>query len=340
MALSCSAHVLLMPIDNLISNEQQLSSSYQHYIVPFCQQHLVHGEFSGVDGISIAYAYVVHPEAIGSVVISSGRIEAFIKYKEVIYDLYQNGYSVFIHDHRGQGLSGRMCPNSHLGYVVSFDDYVADLKIFMQKVVKANTCHQANLLCHSMGSTIGALYCLAHPADFAKVVFCAPMFGVRPPLPNCLVSLLLAANGLINRVFHNENGYFFGQKNYQSKPFLTNELTHSELRYSIFRQEYDACPQAKLGGPTGQWLKAAVSAMDKVERLAPQFPIPALVMQAGADEVVDNSRQSRVSARLAKCKMMVVEGAKHELLMEQDQYRQECLQGALNFFKGNNSPSL
>ncbi|MFT5312667.1 MAG: alpha-beta hydrolase superfamily lysophospholipase, partial [Paraglaciecola sp.] len=41
-------------------------------------------------------------------------------------------------------------------------------------------------------------------------------------------------------------------------------------------------------------------------------------------------------ARLTKCKMRVLEGAKHELLMEQDQYRQVCLQATLDFFKADN----
>ncbi len=322
-----------MPINECISSEQQLASSYQHVIVPFWQQHLKHGEFPGIDGISIAYAYAVHPQAIGSIVISSGRIEAFIKYKEVVYDLYQNGYSVFIHDHRGQGLSGRMCVNPHLGYVVSFDDYVADFKTFMEKVVKANSTHQPKLLCHSMGATIGALYCLTHPQDFQQVVFSAPMFGIRPALPEWLVGVLLGANKLISGLCGNKDGYFFGQADYQNKPFVGNELTHSKLRYTLFRQEYEACPQAKLGGPTGQWLKAAAEAMDKVERSASEFPIPSLVMQAGADEVVDNKRQNRVSARFATGKSMVIAGAKHELLMEQDQYRKVCLQATLNFFK-------
>lgn len=318
----------------LISNEQQLKSSYQQFIVPFWQQHVSHGEFLGVDGITITYAYVVHPDALGSIVISSGRIEAFIKYKEVLYDLYQSGYSVFIHDHRGQGLSGRMCPNPHMGYVVSFDDYVADFKTFVQEVVKPNSTQKPKLLCHSMGSAIGALYCLAHPEDFEQVVFSAPMFGIRPSLPDWFVALLLGASRLINRLSDNKDGYFFAQTDYQSKPFLGNELTHSELRYKIFRQEYEACPQAKLGGPTGQWIKAAAEAMDKIERLAPGFPTPALVIRAGADEVVDNRRQSRVSARLANCKTMVIDGARHELLMEEDQYRQTCLQATLDFYAG------
>ena len=113
----------------------------------------------------------MHPEASASVVISSGRIESLVKYKELVYELYQNGYSVFIHDHRGQGMSGRLALNLQIGYVSDFDDYLQDLNIFVEQVVKPNSVAQLKLLCHSMGSAIGALYCLAHPEDFEQVVF-------------------------------------------------------------------------------------------------------------------------------------------------------------------------
>ena len=176
----------------------------------------------------------MHPDAIGSVVISSGRIESLVKYKEVVYDFYQNGYSVFIHDHRGQGLSGRMLDNPQIGYVQCFDDYVSDFKQFIDQVVSESSQHKPKLLCHSMGGAIGALTVMRYPELFDRVAFSAPMFGIRPSLPNWFANLLLSLHAVLNK----KNAYFFGQKNYESKPFKTNELTHSEIRYQIFRQEY------------------------------------------------------------------------------------------------------
>ena len=285
-----------------------------------------------MDDISIRYAYILHPEALASVVISSGRIESLIKYKELVFELYQNGYSVFIHDHRGQGLSGRLIHNLQMGYVEDFDDYVKDLKTFVEQVVKPNSSAQLKLLCHSMGSAIGALYCLAYRDDFKQVAFSAPMFGINPPMPDGLANVLVNISIGVNRLFSKEASYFIGQQDYVNKPFAGNPLTQSEIRYAMFKQEYEDNPQIKLGGVTGHWLKAAAQAMNKVERLAPQFPIPALVIQAGADEVVDNKRQDRVSLRLANSEKIVVDNAKHELLMEKDCYRQPCLRAILTFF--------
>jgi lysophospholipase len=320
-----------------LSSELSLKSSFYETISPFWQARVKCGEFSGVDDISIHYAYVLNPEATASVVISSGRIESLVKYKELVFELYQNGYSVFIHDHRGQGLSGRLLDNAQMGYVDDFDDYVADLKNFIEQVVKPKGAAQIKLLCHSMGGAIGALYCLAYPDDIKQVAFSAPMFGIRPPLPDWLANVLVNASIGISRLFSKRASYFIGQQDYVRKPFAGNPLTQSEVRYAIFRQEYDDNPQIRLGGVTGNWLKAAAIAMNKVEQLAPQFPTPALVIQAGEDEVVDNKRQGRVSMRLANCKKMVVAGARHELLMEKDQYRQPCMQAILDFFGDDQS---
>ncbi len=68
--------------------------------------------------------------------ISSGRTEAAIKYKELILDLYKNGYSVYIHDHRGQGQSGRMTEDPQMGYIENFQYYIDDMKYFHDAYVK------------------------------------------------------------------------------------------------------------------------------------------------------------------------------------------------------------
>ncbi|MGS2718961.1 alpha/beta fold hydrolase [Paraglaciecola aestuariivivens] len=309
-------------------NQTQLATAYQEVIQPFWQSQVEQGQFLGKDQVQLAYAFVLHPKPLGTIVISSGRIESYLKYKEVVYDLYQNGYSVFIHDHRGQGLSARLQPNKHMGYVADFADYVADFFIFMQQIVNPKTQHKPRLLCHSMGGAIGALTVLKYPDLFEKAVFSAPMFGIRPVLPKWLTTLLLTFHTKIN----SQVAYFFGQKDYENQAFTSNELTHSEVRYEFFRHEYQQQPELQLGGVTADWLKAAVVAMDTIEQQAQDFPIPALVIQAGADKIVDNKRQGRVAQKMQNTQTIVIDGAKHELLAETDNYRNLCMHTLLDFF--------
>ncbi|MCF2949322.1 alpha/beta fold hydrolase [Paraglaciecola aquimarina] len=324
---------------NIISftSEKELAEIYQTKIQPFWLQQVVQGTFEGVEEVSIAYAYVLHPKSVGELVISSGRIETLLKYKELIYDLYQQGYSVFIHDHRGQGLSGRMTENLHMGYVKSFDDYVTDFKLFMQQIVQPNCQHKANLLCHSMGGTIGFLTILKYPDLFNKVIFSAPMFGILPALPNWLAKFLLNTHSKITKGLNKQYDYFWGQSDYENTAFAQNNLTHNQVRYQLFRDEYERAVETKLGGVTGHWLQAAVEAMDKIKLQACEFPIPALVLQAGGDTVVDNKRQSQVVALMPNTELFVVEGAKHELLEESDEYRTPVLQKILSFISSENN---
>lgn len=312
----------------LLTNEQQLMGNAGQFIQAFWQQKMQQGRLFGLGEISIAYAYVLHPKSIGSVVISSGRIECLLKYKELVFDLYQNGYSVFIHDHRGQGLSGRMLDNPQLGYVQNFDDYVSDFKVFIEQIVTPNSRYKPLLLCHSMGGTIGALFVLRYPDVFNKVVFSAPMFGIRPVLPNFLARGLLG----LHFIFYSAANYFWGQKNYLSSSFIDNPLTHSQIRYETFRGTYDNQPSIQLGGVTSGWLKAALDAMQKVPKQGQYFPISALVIQASCDLVVDNKAQTKTANLMANTKLSVIEGARHELFMEQDCYRSQCLTLTLDFF--------
>lgn len=324
-----------MPEAFPLSVEAHLEQQYPEQIVPFWQQHIITGNFTGVNNITIEYAYVINPDAIGSIVISSGRIETLLKYKEVIYDLYHNGYSVFINDHRGQGLSGRMIEDPQRGYVDNFNDYVDDLKQFYTQVVQPHSKHKPKLLCHSMGGAIGALYVLRYPDDFSAVAFSSPMFGIKSPLPDWLGTPLISSGLALNGLFSDKSWYFIGQTDYLSVPFAVNTLSHSKLRYKIFRQEYENTPQTKLGGVTFKWLDSALSAIDSIHLRAAQIALPTLVLQAGNDIIVDNKAQNEVCDNIPHCAKMVIEGANHELLMEKDQYRIPVMNHILTFFQGH-----
>ena len=81
------------------------------------------------------YGYAIPQQAKTAIVISTGRIESLIKYKELLWELYQNGFAVFSVDHQGQGRSYRHLKNTHKGYVNRFTDYAHDFAVFIEKVV-------------------------------------------------------------------------------------------------------------------------------------------------------------------------------------------------------------
>ncbi len=120
-----------------------------------------------------------------------GRIESYVKYAELAYDLFHCGYDVVIIDHRGQGRSGRLLADTHRGHVVNFSDYVDDLAAFWQQDVQPGPWRKRYILAHSMGGAIATLFLQRQPQAFHAAVFCAPMFGIVMPLPAWMAHRIL-----------------------------------------------------------------------------------------------------------------------------------------------------
>jgi len=112
------------------------------------------GFFKGKADVQIYYRTFEQKNSDKAILISSGRTEAAIKYKELIFDLFKNGYSIYIHDHRGQGLSGRMTENPEMGYIDTFQFYIDDMKYFYDHFLTPKSYKKTYLLAHSMGGLL------------------------------------------------------------------------------------------------------------------------------------------------------------------------------------------
>ena len=111
-----------------LTTEAEVPALYQQTLPDFWRDHAVEGEFKGKDGIPIRYAALRQAKVDRAILIVNGRVESYLKYQELAWDLWRQGYSLYLIDHRGQGLSGRMLADLEKGYVADFDDYVLDLK--------------------------------------------------------------------------------------------------------------------------------------------------------------------------------------------------------------------
>ena len=272
------------------------------------------------DNVSLAYCYVKHPQSSKAIVISNGRIEAYLKYKELIFDLYQLGYSIYALDHRGQGLSSRLSSNPHQGHINSFDDYVNDFEFFIDEVVTPAGHESLFLVGHSMGGTIGTLYIKKSPSTFKAAVFSAPMYGIVLPLHKHFIRWL--AKQLDNGSPSHPN-YVIGGKDYAPEAFKHNDLTHSESRYNNYRQIYQELPQLQLGSPTNRWLIEAIDASERAVIAARESLTPILILQAEEDSIVDNDCQN--SAASEHCVITKIASARHEIFMEKDTPRNHAL---------------
>lgn len=299
------------------------------------------GAFKGCGDITIRYRYTDSQGDKGGIVIVNGRRESFLKYKETAYDLYRQGFSIYMYDHRGQGVSGRMLHDPCIGHVEDFNHYVRDLKKFYQQVVNEKEKNDVYLLAHSMGGAIAALYLEEYPGDFRAAALASPMMeintGIVPTAVACKTADWLQG---IRQLMEWRSDYIPFTGPYKKKSFSENRLSHSQIRYKIFTSLYEKRPEAALGGPSPGWVSAACKAGRKARQEADRIKTPVLLLQAGQDELVTASGQQEfcdhlVSGGTSRCHgggPKVIKGAYHELLIEKDEYRIPALTQVLDFF--------
>ena len=149
--------------------------------------------FKGIKDIEIHYALFTHKSCDSpALVIVPGRSESYLKYRELALDLYSQGFSIFIIDHRGQGLSGRLLANKNKGYVEYFQDYVDDFRYFIENIVTMYCSSKPFILAHSMGGAIATRFMQDSPNAIKAAVISSPMLGFNSGLlPQAIAKTLI-----------------------------------------------------------------------------------------------------------------------------------------------------
>lgn len=287
------------------------------------------GEFMGEEEIRIYYKYFMQTEKEkGAILISTGRTEAALKYKELIYDLYKMGYSIYIPDHRGQGLSERMVEDPEMGYVDDYRNFVEDIKTLWDTEVNNGNHKKVYLLGHSMGGAIGLSYLEKYPDDFDAAAFSSPMLG----LDWYVAPLAALLSGKTPKYAPGQGGY-----SDDSTKFSTNEVSGCKTRYYLKIAGYSQHPESRLGGASVQWLHECSKGMKKIHRNIEDLDTPVLIMTAENETVVNPKACQKFILKAEKlgkiCRLHQIPDAKHELLMEKDAQRTEAIQTALDFFE-------
>ena len=316
-----------------IVREGQLSTKdwteIEREVMKFADRKIASFEGKPVDKnkiVKIHYRqYLNRDEARGGIVISSGRTEGLVQYQELIYDLVRNGYSVYIHDHRGQGFSGRLLDDDlSKGHIDDFEYYVADLKQFISAVEKSrhDNSKPLFLLAHSMGGAIASLYLEGSKTkDFEAAALVTPMhqpgaaggsgtvnltrraaqrfcdkWAIKIPVPVPWLSTAYADGG----TFDTQYTHYKDFEQDKNNELPTNDITHSVSRYrhnwetrkAECDSEHCGNKDAKVGGATYRWFNQACSASSKARGVAARgVSIPVLVLQGGKDTVVNPDGQ-------------------------------------------------
>ncbi|HET9902187.1 MAG TPA: alpha/beta hydrolase [Xanthobacteraceae bacterium] len=297
------------------------------------------GEITAPNGTAIRYArWLPPPGRKGTVCLFQGRAEFIEKYFEVVTELRRRGFAVATLDWRGQGLSQRRLAERRKGHVGSFKEFDADLETFMRDVVLPDCPPPYYALAHSMGGAIVLRAAGRGRRWFERIVLSAPMIALhgRPMAPAVRMLIRAMRFAGLGRSYVPGGG----ATSVTSLPFEGNELTSDPVRYARTGKIVEAEPALALGSPTIAWLDSAYTAM--AEFADPSYPRrldqPILMIAAGQDTVVSTPAIEQFAIRMRAGAHVVVAGARHELMMEQDFYRGQFWAAFDAFVPGSAAP--
>lgn len=283
---------------------------------------VVTGTLRTFDGVVLRFArWPPPPGRKGTVCLFHGRAEFIEKYFESVRELLERGFAVATLDWRGQGLSGRALADIQKGHVNDFDDYGIDLSTFMQEVVLPDCPPPLYALAHSMGASVLLRSVWRGQRWFDRIVLSTPMIA----LPGFRATRMPRLSARVMRLAGFGQAYIPGGDNtvISMRPFTDNPLTSDPVRYARVAAILEAEPELRIGSPTVAWADAAYRVI--AEFSDPAYPSsirhPLLLIGAGRDEIVSTPAIEDFAVLLRAGTHLIVAGAKHELIMEQDRYR-------------------
>lgn len=248
----------------------------------------------------------------GVIVIVHGLAEHGGRFRETAEYFAQQGWAVFAGDLRGHGLSPDT-PGGGRVHVRRFDEYFMDVEAFTDVARQSHEGLPVFLLGHSMGGLITISYLLENPADLSGGIVSSPALGTHPDFRPSFVLRLLV--GLLSRL--------------TPRALFASDLDADAIsRDPAIVRGYleDRLVSKKV---SARWYSETLKAMKRAHERAGALRIPILLMQSGADRLVDPAATARWAAAAPPGQVEQVEweGFYHEMFNEpeKEQVRSKAL---------------
>lgn len=298
------------------------------------------GQWTGPDGwVFRRFDWPADPSVPprGRILWQGGRGDIFEKYLELLAHWHGKGWSITSVDWRGQGGSGRMASNAHVGHVDDFSRYIGDFRAFWRGWAAEGGGPRV-LMGHSMGGHLVLRAMIEGGATPDAAVLSAPMLGLRSPLGATLgerVARLIGGIGDAARPAWKSN----------EKPGTLETrqelLTHDTDRYQDELWWQAAEPGLILGPPSWRWLIEAF-ASTRALRADPRLStmrVPVLMLVPMADQLVLARAALAVAARLPDARVVRFgRESAHEVLREVDAVRNRAI-AEIDMFLASRAPA-
>ncbi len=223
------------------------------------------GSFPGLDRVML-YEQWWRPEreAKAGIVLVHGLAEHSGRYFSLVDRLSQHGFAVDTFDLRGHGKSHGP-PN----LINSFDDYLTDLDVFLDRVRARLPGKPLFLLGHSMGGAITALYTICHQPQVRGVILSAPSVKLSSDLSPLLQKASSALACFLPRL----------------KTMKINRRHIS--RDPVVVEAYDKDPLVYRKGILLKTSSELIKATKRIRSQAQEFTLPVLILQGTNDKLAD-----------------------------------------------------
>jgi lysophospholipase len=257
----------------------------------------------------------------GRILVQGGRADIVEKYLETLAHLHGQGWSVTSFDWRGQGGSGRLAEDPHVGHADDFGVFVTDLAAFWAEWRREGEGPHI-LLAHSMGGHIALRSLIERTIDPDAVILIAPMVGIASPIGARWGERLAR---LMVRIGDPARPAWKARPDKKSAGHRQKLLTHDVGRFEDEAYWYAQQPGLLLGPPSWAWILEALRSGQRIERATAELAAidtPILMLVADADGLVDPAAAIRVAGRIPTLQLIRYgDEAAHELLREADPVR-------------------
>lgn len=290
-----------------------------------------------VDGVRVRVGNWPLAGAKGTVLLFPGRTEYIEKYGRTAAEFAKRGFTSVAIDWRGQGIADRLLANRAVGHVDVFEDYQLDARAMLDHVKSLGLPEPYHLLGHSMGGCIG-LRALFDGLAVESAVFSAPMWGIQmsPALRPIAWGLSSVSKPL------GFGGVFApGQ---QAETYVLrataedNTLTSDATNFEMLQSQLKVQPDLALGGPSLHWLNESLREMRALS-MRPSPNVPCVTFLGSEEAIVDPVRIHDRMAKWPNGELVVLDGGRHEVLMEADHIRTRVLDGSAALFSAH-SPEM
>lgn len=261
------------------------------------------GKFQTNDGLTLfeqSWQPAKEPKAV--IVIIHGYAEHSSRYNHVADYLVNHGWAVETFDLRGHGKSEGKGGKT---YINSFDEFLSDVDLFLNRVKERHQDKKIFFLGHSMGGLISSLYVVTRNPELRGLILSSPVLKISDDISPMLVKI----STIIGKILPKLPTIKLDSSTVSRDPEIVKKYNTDPLNYR------GSIP-ARAGAEINRATKLIQGQMEKIK-------LPLLILHGTADRLADpeGSKQLYERAQSTDKTLKLYEEFYHEVMNEPEKER-------------------